>query len=66
MRSWQGSKTVLGSTYVVEQLLFSVLPSIIAFVLYLILGSFLGPKWATLGVEARFKNYLGSTNLKGW
>ena len=36
-----GSKTVLGSAHVVEQLLFSMLPSIVTFDFDLILGSFL-------------------------
>ena len=42
---WTGSKTVLGSTHVVEQLSFSMLPSILTFDFDLILGSldFLGP-----------------------
>ena len=38
---WKGSKTVLGSTHVVEQLSFSMLPSILTFDFDLILGSFL-------------------------
>ena len=36
-----GSKTVLGSTHIVEQLLFSIVPSILTFDLYLFFGSFL-------------------------
>ena len=43
----KGSKTVLGSTHVVEQLSFSVLPSILTFDFDLIFGLFLifwGPK----------------------
>ena len=35
-----GSKIVLGSTHVVEQLLFSIVPSILTFDFDLILGSF--------------------------
>ena len=35
-----GSKTVLGSTYIVGQLLFSIVPSIFTFDIDLILGSF--------------------------
>ena len=38
---WNGSETVLGSTHVVEQLSFSMLPSILTFDFDLILGSFL-------------------------
>ena len=40
MGSKYGSKTVLGSTHVVEQLLFSIVPSILTFDFDLILGSF--------------------------
>ena len=39
--SVEGSKTVLGSTHVVEQLSFSMFPSILTFDFDLILGSFL-------------------------
>ena len=38
--SGQGSKTILGSTHVVEQLIFSIVPSILTFDFELILGSF--------------------------
>ena len=51
---WKGSKTVLGSTHVVEQLSFSMLPSILTFDFDLILGSFLtfcGPNGLFLGLE---------------
>ena len=37
---WKGSKTVLGSIHVVEQLSFSMLPSILTFDFDLMLGSF--------------------------
>ena len=37
----KGLKTVLGSTYVVEQILFSMFPSNMTFDFYLLLGSFL-------------------------
>ena len=43
----KGSKTVLGSTHVVEQLSFSMFPSILTFDFDLLLGSFFtfgGPK----------------------
>ena len=43
-----GSKTVLGSTHVLEQLLFSIVPSIMTFDIYLSLGSFF-PFWALKG-----------------
>ena len=49
-----GSKTVFGSTYVVEQLLFSIDPSILTFDFDLILGSFFtfwGPNRLFLGFE---------------
>ena len=38
--SGYSSRTVLGSTHVVEQLLFSIVPSILTLDFYLILGSF--------------------------
>ena len=38
--SGYSSRTVLGSTHVVEQLLFSIVPSILTFDFDLILGSF--------------------------
>ena len=50
---WKGSKTVLGSTHVVEQLSFSMLPLILTFDFDLILGSFLtfwGPNGLLLGL----------------
>ena len=61
--SGQGSKTVLGSTHVIEKLLFPIDPSILTFNFDLILRSFLaflGPQHAFLGVGVGFKNYLGS------
>ena len=50
---WKGSKTILGSTHVVEQLSFSMLPSIMTFDFDLILRSFLnfwGPNGVFLGL----------------
>ena len=50
---WKGAKTVLGSTHVVEQLSFSMIPSILTFDFDLILGSFLtfwGPNGLILGL----------------
>ena len=50
---WKGSKTVLGSTHVVEQLSFSMLPSILTFDFDSILVPFLtcwGPNWLFLGL----------------
>ena len=41
LESGYGSKTVLGSTHVVEQLLFSMFSSILTFDFDLIFGSFL-------------------------
>ena len=54
------SKTILGSTYAVKQLLFSMFPSILIFDFDLILGSiltFCGPLWAIFRVGVGFKNY---------
>ena len=50
--SGQSSKTVFGSIYPVEHLLFSMVPSILAFGFDLILGLFLflEPLWAILGL----------------
>ena len=53
LRLGYGSKTVFGSTHVVEQLSFSMLPSILTFDLDLILGSILtfwGPYGLFLGL----------------
>ena len=55
----QGSKIVLGSTYVVEQLSFSMFASILTFDFDLIFGSFAtfwGPNGLFMGRE-RLKNY---------
>ena len=56
----------MGSTHVVEQLSFSMLPSILTFDFDLILGSFLtfwGPNGLFFGVGERFKNFFfGSTH----
>ena len=57
-----GSKTVLWSTHVVEQLLFSMLPSILTFDFDLILGSFLtfcGPNGLFLGLGFHNGLFLG-------
>ena len=61
----KGLKTVLGSTHVVEQFLFSIFSSIITFDFDLIFGIFyyLGPLWASLGVGEGSKTVLGSTHL---
>ena len=53
LRLGKGSKTVLGYTHVVEQLLFSMFPSILTNDFDLILGSFftlLGPNGLFLGL----------------
>ena len=53
-----GSKTVFGSTHVVEQLSFSMLPSILTFDFDSILASyFLGPNGLFFGVGEVFENY---------
>ena len=57
-----GWTTVLGSAHVVEQLSFSMFPSILRFDFDLILGSFftfLGPNWLLLGIGVRFDNCFG-------
>ena len=57
--SMWGSKTVLGSTNVVEQLSISMFPSILTFELDLILKSFFtfwGPNWLFFGVGVGFRH----------
>ena len=64
--SGKGSKIVLGSTHVVEQLLFSIVPSILTFDFYLILGvifTFLGPNRLFLGSDQGSKIVLGSPHI---
>ena len=61
-----GSTTVLGSTHVLEQLSFSIFPSILTFDFYLILGSFLtfwGPNGLFLGLRKGSNTVLGSTHV---
>ena len=61
-----GSTTVLGSSHVVEQLLFSLLLSILTFDFNLILWSFLtfwGPNGLFLGLWTGSKTVLGSTHV---
>ena len=58
----KGSKIVLRSTHVVEQLSFSMLPSILTFDFDLILGSFFtfcGPNGLFLGLGFPNKLFLG-------
>ena len=58
----KSSKTVLGSTHVVEQLSFSEFPSILTFNFNLILGLFLtfwGPNGLFFGVVVGFENCFG-------
>ena len=62
----KGSKTVLGSTHVVEQLSFSMFSSILIFYFYLILGSFLtflGRNGLFLGLGKSSNTGLESTHL---
>ena len=57
-----GSKTVFGSTHVVEQLLFSIVPSILTFDFDLILGlffTFWGSNVLFLGLRKSLKMVLG-------
>ena len=64
--SGNGPKTVLGSPHVVEQLSFSMLPSILTFDFDLISGSFLtfwGPKGLFFGLGQGSKTVLGSPNI---
>ena len=56
----------MGSTYVVEQLLFSIVPSILTFDFDLILGSFLafwGPNGLFSGLRWGLKNVFGSPHV---
>ena len=56
------SKTVLGSTHVMEQLLFPIVLLILTFDFDLILGYFfyfLGPLWAIFGARVGFKKCFG-------
>ena len=53
---------IFRSTHVIEQLLFSIVPSILTFDFDLILGSFLtfwGPNWLIFGVGVGFENCVG-------
>ena len=64
--SGQGSKSVLGSTNVVEQLSFSLFLSILTFDFDSILGSFLtfwGPNGPFLGLGKGPNTVLGSTHV---
>ena len=61
-----GWKTVLGSTHVVKQLLFSIFPSSLTFDFDLILGSFFtfcGPNGLFLGLGLGWTTVLGSTHV---
>ena len=60
------SKTFLGSNHVVEQLLFSMIPSILTFEFDLFLGSFLtflGPNGLFLGLGLGSKTVFWSTHV---
>ena len=60
------AKTVLGSTHIVEQLSFSMFPSILTFDFDLILGSFLtfwGPNRQFLRLGKGPNTVLGSTHV---
>ena len=61
------SKTVLGFTHVVDQLLFSIVPSILTFNFHLIFGVFfyfLGPNGLFFGVGVGFKNCFGVSSYR--
>ena len=56
----------MGFTHIVEQLSFSMFPSILTFEFHLILGSFFtfwGPKGLFLGLELGSTTVLGSTHV---
>ena len=56
----------MGSTHIVQQLLFSLFPSILTFDFDLILGSFFtfwGPNGLFSGLEYGSKTVLGSTHI---
>ena len=62
--SCEVGKLFFGSTHVVEQLLFSMFPSILAFDFDLILGlffTFWGPNGLFFGLEQGSKSVFGST-----
>ena len=66
LEAGKGSKSVLGSTPVVVQLSFSMLPSVLTFDFDLILGAFFtfgGPNGLTLGFRYCLKTVLGSTHV---
>ena len=66
MWSGKGSKSIVGSTHVVEQLSFSMFPSILTFDFTLILGLFLtfwGPQELFLGFGKGPNTVLGSTHV---
>ena len=66
MGSGNGPKTVLVSPRVIEQVSFSILPSILTFDFDLILGSFLtfwGPNGLFLGSGKVSKTVLGFTHV---
>ena len=66
MGSGNGPKTVLGSPHVVEQLSFSMIPSIMTFDFDLILGSFLtfgGLNGPFFGFEKGRNTDLGTTHV---
>ena len=58
------SKTILRSTHLVKQLLFSMMPSILTFELDLILES-CGPSWVFLGLGKGLTTVLGSNYVIG-
>ena len=57
-----GFRTVLGSTHVVEQLLFSTLTSILTFD-FGVIFYFLAPQWAESGAGLGFKYCFGVHSL---
>ena len=62
LRGWDKVQIVLGSTHIVQQLLFSLFPYILMFDFDLILGLFL-TFWALMGYFWGSKTVLGSTHV---
>ena len=65
-KGWGQVQIVLGSTHIMQQLLFSLFPSILMFDFDLILGlflTFLGPNGLFLGAMWGSKTVLGSTHV---
>ena len=65
-KGWDQAQIVLGSTHIVQKIIFSSFPSILTFDFDLILGSFFtfcGPNVLFFVVWERFKTVLGFTHV---